>query len=432
MNYQTSQSKGDRFMKGWQTLFSKSQQTGKKPFPKDRFFSPEELEFLDTTQSELSLLEKWALQLGKWARDKSETSHFPQVKWQAGRFSTWVDNIEEIDSKNKQIERFRQLKADGYVLPSAYESMIEDKLGKDLVGMFFKQGHGNKERICTVDAYIGGNSARESHIAYSTFLSPSTQPELHEIPLARFQQLIQSKELVQLTPEETKSWVKGREQVEAARKDFMALQKDIGKTYPLNFGGDFPAVSRKQIFSQFLQKNITPLSWSLNAKDDMKVNFYVNDRWEKVQQLDITPLNVHQHMELLRTVKTQLESDNLNAEAMLCRLGAQSAGNKYVSAEDGLSEVRQLIRKLGYVPDHYKLADGCGVSNYNYISSELLVAFLKFAYSRTDVFQKLYKALPIGGVDGTLKNRMKKGTPSYKKVHAKTGSFTAINCLAGY
>lgn len=27
---------------------------------------------------------------------------------------------------------------------------------------------------------------------------------------------------------------------------------------------------------------------------------------------------------------------------------------------------------------------------------------------------------------------MKKGTPSYKKVHAKTGSFTAINCLAGY
>lgn len=29
MNYQTSQSKGDRFMKGWQPLFSKSQQTGK-------------------------------------------------------------------------------------------------------------------------------------------------------------------------------------------------------------------------------------------------------------------------------------------------------------------------------------------------------------------------------------------------------------------
>ena len=126
------------------------------------------------------------------------------------------------------------------------------------------------------------------------------------------------------------------------------------------------------------------------------------------------------------------ESDNLNAEALLCRLGAQFTGGRHVSAADGLSAVRQLIGKLGYLPDRYNLADGCGLSNYNYISSELLVAFLKFAYSRTDVFQKLYKALPIGGVDGTLKNRMRKGTPSYKNVHAKTGSFTAINCLAGY
>lgn len=126
------------------------------------------------------------------------------------------------------------------------------------------------------------------------------------------------------------------------------------------------------------------------------------------------------------------ESDNLSAEAMLCRLGAQSSGKKNVSAEDGLSAVRLLIKKLGYVPNHYNLADGCGLSSYNYISPELLVAFLKYAYSRTDIFRKLYKALPIGGVDGTLEFRMKKGTPSHKNVHAKTGSFTAISCLAGY
>lgn len=126
------------------------------------------------------------------------------------------------------------------------------------------------------------------------------------------------------------------------------------------------------------------------------------------------------------------ESDNLNAEAMLCRLGAQSSGKKRVSAEDGLSAIRMLMKKLGHDPDRYNLADGCGLSNYNYISPELLVSFLRYAYSRTDVFQKLYKALPIGGVDGTLEFRMKKGTLSHRNVHAKTGSFTAINCLAGY
>lgn len=126
------------------------------------------------------------------------------------------------------------------------------------------------------------------------------------------------------------------------------------------------------------------------------------------------------------------ESDNLNAEALLCRLGAQVTGKKHISDEDGLSVIRKQIKALGEDPDYYKLADGCGLSNYNYISPNLLIAFLKFAYSRTDIFQKLYKALPIGGVDGTLKYRMKRGTPSYKNVHAKTGSFTAINCLAGY
>lgn len=126
------------------------------------------------------------------------------------------------------------------------------------------------------------------------------------------------------------------------------------------------------------------------------------------------------------------ESDNLNAEALLCRLGAQSTGKKHISADDGLSAIRKLIKQLGHNPDRYNLADGCGLSNYNYISPELLVSFLRHAYSRTDVFRKLYKALPIGGVDGTLAYRMKKGTPSHRNVHAKTGSFTAINCLAGY
>lgn len=126
------------------------------------------------------------------------------------------------------------------------------------------------------------------------------------------------------------------------------------------------------------------------------------------------------------------ESDNLNAEAMLCRLGMQHSGKKRVSAEEGLDAIRLLIEELGHDPDRYNLADGCGLSNYNYISPELLVSFLRYAYSRTDVFQKLYKALPVGGVDGTLQFRMRKGTPSYRNVHAKTGSYTAINCLAGY
>lgn len=125
------------------------------------------------------------------------------------------------------------------------------------------------------------------------------------------------------------------------------------------------------------------------------------------------------------------ESDNLNAEALLYRLGAQATGKKQVSAKDGIEEIKKLIHQLGRESDDYKLADGSGLSNYDYVSPALLVDFLKYAYSQTSIFQKLYKALPVAGIDGTLKNRMKGGA-AYKNVHAKTGSYTAINALAGY
>lgn len=125
-------------------------------------------------------------------------------------------------------------------------------------------------------------------------------------------------------------------------------------------------------------------------------------------------------------------SDNLNAEAVLCRLGTKVTGGRHVSADDGLAAIAALIRRMGHDPQQYRLADGCGLSNYNYISPELLVAFLRHAYARTAVFQRLYKALPTAGVDGTLRRRMTQGSPAYKQVYAKTGSFTGISCLAGY
>lgn len=149
---------------------------------------------------------------------------------------------------------------------------------------------------------------------------------------------------------------------------------------------------------------------------------------------DSTSVRIALHETEMQTVVNEImkESDNLNAEAMLTRIGAQTADERPVTARHGLKAIAELMEQLGHNPDRYRLADGCGLSNYNYLSPRLLVSFLRHAYSRTDVFQKLYKALPVGGVDGTLKNRMRRGTPSYQRVHAKTGSFTAVNCLAGY
>lgn len=136
----------------------------------------------------------------------------------------------------------------------------------------------------------------------------------------------------------------------------------------------------------------------------------------------------------MQTALNQLmkESDNLNAEAFLYRLGAQTTGKKYVSAKDGISVICELTARLNLNPDAYRFADGSGLSGYNYLSPDLLVEFLKYAYNRPDIYAKLLESLPVAGIDGTLKNRMKSGSPAFARVHAKTGTVTGISTLSGY
>lgn len=124
-------------------------------------------------------------------------------------------------------------------------------------------------------------------------------------------------------------------------------------------------------------------------------------------------------------------SDNLSAEAILYNTAAKETGKKMLSREDGVKVIQRVVTELGYNPDDYNLVDGCGVSLYNYLSPDLLTAFLKYAYSQKRLFRELYPALPIAGVDGTLSGRMKNGK-AFNNVHAKTGSVTGVSSLAGY
>lgn len=148
--------------------------------------------------------------------------------------------------------------------------------------------------------------------------------------------------------------------------------------------------------------------------------------------LTVTPLYVHRRP-ISQVLKQALkESDNLCAEAMFHHLAKQYAFHNRVSFEDGTDAINDFMKKnLGFNPEHYRIADGSGVSLYNYVSPRLLLEFLKYAYYHPDIFHPFYESLPIAGIDGTLQYRMKK-TPAYRKVHAKTGSVTGVSSLAGY
>ena len=128
--------------------------------------------------------------------------------------------------------------------------------------------------------------------------------------------------------------------------------------------------------------------------------------------------------------KMMKESDNLYAECMYYQIAA-STGNRPASAKSARNVERQLIRKIGLDPQRYKLADGSGLSLYNYLSAELEVKMLRYAYCNDNIKEHLMQSLPIGGVDGTLKKRMKNSF-THGNVKAKTGTLTGIISLAGY
>lgn len=130
---------------------------------------------------------------------------------------------------------------------------------------------------------------------------------------------------------------------------------------------------------------------------------------------------------LLRMLK---DSDNLYAEAMFYQLAA-SSGNRPATAKDARSVVRHLVTKLGLRADGYAFADGSGLSLYNYVSAELEMAMLKYAYRNNNIMLHLRPSLPIAATDGTLRNRMS-GPFTNGNVVAKTGTLTGISSLAGY
>ncbi len=124
------------------------------------------------------------------------------------------------------------------------------------------------------------------------------------------------------------------------------------------------------------------------------------------------------------------ESDNLCAEALFYQLGA-STGAHPATARDARTVVRRLVEKVGLRPSDYRIADGSGLSLYNYVTAELEVMLLRYAYQNTNIYMHLLPSLPVAGEDGTLRRRMR-GAFTSGNVKAKTGSVTAISSLAGY
>lgn len=110
-------------------------------------------------------------------------------------------------------------------------------------------------------------------------------------------------------------------------------------------------------------------------------------------------------------------SDNARADNLLRMLGGQT-------------QVQAALAPLGIQPGDFVQADGSGLSRSNKVKPMALVTLLKGMHA-TDTSGLFHASLPVGGVNGTLRNRFK-DTPVQGKVHAKTGTLRGVRALSGY
>lgn len=127
---------------------------------------------------------------------------------------------------------------------------------------------------------------------------------------------------------------------------------------------------------------------------------------------------------------TLKESDNQMAESIFYQTAAYS-GKRGAGRKEAARLTGQLLDSLGIARQHYEIADGSGLSLYNYLTPELLVTLLRYAYKDGVIYDHLLPALPIAAKDGTLAKRMH-GTRAAGNVRAKTGTLTGVSSLAGY
>lgn len=131
--------------------------------------------------------------------------------------------------------------------------------------------------------------------------------------------------------------------------------------------------------------------------------------------------------------KMMKPSQNLYAQLLLLQVGArgQKPGNKTQTTEDaGIAELNRFAKEAGVKRGELLFDEGSGLSRSALVTPDAFVRLLAVmnGHRAAQVFRD---ALPVAGVDGSLRNRMK-GTAAAGNVRAKTGTIGYVHTLSGY
>jgi D-alanyl-D-alanine carboxypeptidase/D-alanyl-D-alanine-endopeptidase (penicillin-binding protein 4) len=124
-----------------------------------------------------------------------------------------------------------------------------------------------------------------------------------------------------------------------------------------------------------------------------------------------------------------LHSDNFTAEELLKLLGAAVEGEGTTAA--GARAVTTALKAGGIPTAGVRIVDGSGLSQDDRLTVDALVSILQASAADAGLGAELTHALPVSGVSGTLRDRMR--TPKLLgHIVAKTGTTDIASSLSGY
>ena len=120
-------------------------------------------------------------------------------------------------------------------------------------------------------------------------------------------------------------------------------------------------------------------------------------------------------------------SNNFVAEQLTKMLGAELYGAP-ATWEKGTRALGAYLETTGIVDPAQVIADGSGLSPRNRVAPATLAAVIRKSAQRFEFGPEFLAALPIGGREGTLEERMQDGPAP---IRAKTGHLRRVSSLSG-
>jgi D-alanyl-D-alanine carboxypeptidase/D-alanyl-D-alanine-endopeptidase (penicillin-binding protein 4) len=123
-------------------------------------------------------------------------------------------------------------------------------------------------------------------------------------------------------------------------------------------------------------------------------------------------------------------SNNFVAEMLVKNLAAEQKNAPLATMKEGIEILKSYLDQVGLNRKDYNLVNVSGLTRDNQFTAKQLADVLINIKNNFLIYPEFLSALPIPGVDGTMKNRLK--NDDGKWVRAKTGYLDGVVGLAGY